>query len=371
MIKHFIAPALFLAAGFMLFISIEAPRDTEKLYLGLAVALFILSFGVFLYRFGIYVQRLIQKKEFAFNFLALLANLLGVGLSIGGGILTLFVAAISTAGTLGAWGRPLRLNKKITQASLVKGEHWSAGPLPDVSVLDPITRQALEQLWYFDAQKEHASVPAFARLIWILTSLGAPALLLKKLHYCGLQEIEHARRTLALANAYGDSEKTFAPLPAMMGETLGFSSHPWVELAKETFWDGCLIEEFNADVAQAAAEQAEDPAALQMVTMIAKEERFHAQVAWDILELCLEKEPEAVRKVLAKAMSQIPSKGAFCYSTSTLALADKANPELLRKHGRVLKEHWQPMYEKRVSAVCERIQSLIEAPCKQELSLLI
>ena len=36
-------------------------------------------------------------------------------------------------------------------------------------------RAALEALWLHDAQKEHASVPAFSRISWMLAAVGAPA----------------------------------------------------------------------------------------------------------------------------------------------------------------------------------------------------
>jgi len=275
------------------------------------------------------------------------------------GVSYLFFELMNGMGSFGAWGRPLRIRKKIAHAELAAGDQWARGPAPDCAQLDPTTRRALAELWYFDAKKEHASVPAFARLIWILTSLGASANLLEKLHYCGLQEIEHARRTLALANAYSETELSFEALPEMMNEKIGFDSNPWAKLAEENFWDGCLIEEFNADVADAAGRNASDPAASKMVRIIAKEERYHASVAWEILDLCLERDPEGVKRVLRKAIRKIPAQGTFCYSAETMALVKKSDPELLRSHGRVSPEQWQPLYEIRIEKIRARVANLI------------
>jgi hypothetical protein len=64
---------------------------------------------------------------------------------------------------------------KILHPRLRGGADWTLGARPDVSRLDRPTRAALEALWLHDAQKEHASVPAFSRVSWMLAAVGAPA----------------------------------------------------------------------------------------------------------------------------------------------------------------------------------------------------
>jgi len=311
----------------------------------------IVSFCLFCLCFVACMINLARKEKFLSSFILLI-------LSMGGGLISLLFHILEGI-HFSAWGRPLRIRNKIAHAKLVSGNTWARGPKPDCSNLDATTREVLAKLWYYDAQKEHASVPAFARLIWILTSLGAKPRLLERLHYCGLQEIEHARRTLTLANAYADAEKSFDAFPSMMGEKLGFSSkHPWAELAAETVLDGCLIEDFNADLADEALSHTEDPAALQMMKIIAKEERFHATVAWEILEYCLEQDREAVSEKLKQQIQKLPNLPVEL-NTAMRKLISESNPVELRRHGRVPEEKWNPIYLQRREKTRARIEGML------------
>jgi hypothetical protein len=123
-----------------------------------------------------------------------------VALGIGGGFLVWFIEAMGkvdwTSG--GAWGRPLRVRGRILHPKLREGSDWTRGAHPDAAGLDEATRAALEALWLHDAQKEHASVPAFARISWLLAAVGAPAELIEGAHRTALEEIDHARRCFAL-----------------------------------------------------------------------------------------------------------------------------------------------------------------------------
>lgn len=342
------------------YLGTDAPSATNEYYFIAAALLFITS-CVASYKPSLKVL----KPTFM--------SLASFVLSILMGLLSIWAVLISWGvpklggGSWGAWGRPLRLRKKITHAGFIEGKTWSRGPQPNCSSLDPITRKALAQLWYFDAKKEHASVPAFARLVWIMTALGAPAKILEKLHHCGLQEIEHTRRTLALANAYADTEMSFDALPEMLEEKMISSSDPLATLAEESLLDGCLVEEYNADVAEEALKQVEDPAVESIVKAIVREERFHAAVAWEILEWCLLKGGESVRQTLQKAMRALPEVGSFCYSEETLALYRQANPDLLRRHGRVGMDLWQPLYQRRLEILRGKIEEMLKESGKRLL----
>lgn len=116
-------------------------------------------------------------------------------------ILALFTWGLPYLGG-GAWGRPLRVRGRQLHPELRGGTDWTLGARPDPAGLDPATRRALEALWLHDAQKEHASVPAFSRISWILAALGAPAELLEGAHRAALEEIDHTRRCFALAAGY-------------------------------------------------------------------------------------------------------------------------------------------------------------------------
>ena len=79
----------------------------------------------------------------------------------------------------GAWGRPLRLRGQQRHPELRLGASWTRGAKPSTQGLDAATCAALEALWLHDAQKEHASVPAFARIAWLLSAVGAPPELMR------------------------------------------------------------------------------------------------------------------------------------------------------------------------------------------------
>jgi hypothetical protein len=106
------------------------------------------------------------------------------------------------AGLGGGWGRPLRIRGRQLHPELREGADWTSGDRPDASDLDAATRKALAALWLHDAQKEHASVPAFSRIAWMLAAVGAPAELMAWSHKAALEEIEHAQKCFALAAGY-------------------------------------------------------------------------------------------------------------------------------------------------------------------------
>lgn len=89
------------------------------------------------------------------------------------------VLPFALVGAGGSWGRPLRIKGRQVHPNLTVGADWTQGLRPDPTGLDEPTRAALEALWLHDAQKEHASVPAFARVSWLLAAVGAPAELLE------------------------------------------------------------------------------------------------------------------------------------------------------------------------------------------------
>src|SRR5262249_34788491 len=153
--------------------------------------------------------------------------------------------------------------------------------------LDEPTRRALEALWLHDAQKEHASVPAFARISWLLAAVGAPADLAEGAHRAALEEIDHTRRCFALAAGYAGRSHSVEPMPDLLLDGLALRGDPRVVLARESLADGCQLEDFNADVAAACAVVCEEPATGAVLDRIAVEERSHADFSWALLRWLL------------------------------------------------------------------------------------
>jgi hypothetical protein len=279
------------------------------------------------------------------------------------GAIALFGALISTligaGGPIAPWGRPLRIRGKMVHPDLRPGEAWAAGPAPDVDDLSPATREALATLWHHDAQKEHASVPAFSRVAWLLAGLGAPAELLEETHRAGIQEIDHARRCFALAAGYAGAPLTVEPIPELLRAPLGVGRDPLLAVALESLRDGCLVEDFNADVAAVAAASASDPAAKELAEIIARDEREHAALAWSIVAWCLEVGDAGLRRAVLKAAENLPARGPKAYADDEAALVCAADPAAMIAHGRVPAEQWPLIYARRRQLTCERLRSLV------------
>lgn len=288
----------------------------------------------------------------------------GAGLAVAGLAGSVMTLAAALSGGLGVapWGRPLRLRGALVEADLVPGTGWAAGPAPTCAGLSDATRLALATLWHHDAQKEHSSVPAFGRLAWVLTGLGAPAELLAGCHRAALEEIEHARRCFALAGGYAGAPQTAAPVPEILRAGMAVEGDPLRTVALETLRDGCLIEDFNADVAERAAAAASDPAARELAEIIARDERSHADLAWQILAWCVHIGGDPLRRAIAAEAAALPSAGPRAYAEDEAPLVAAADPAAMIAHARVPADQWAPIYARRLALTRARAQALCEAP---------
>jgi len=275
----------------------------------------------------------------------------------------LFVAAVSllSFAAIAPWGRPLRIRGKMVHPSLAPGGEWAAGDKPNCEGLSPASREALATLWHHDAQKEHASVPAFSRLAWLLAGLGAPAELLEHTHRAGMQEIDHARRCFALAGGYAGKNLTVQPMPEILQAPLGVGRDPLLAVALESLRDGCLVEDFNADVARVAAEHARDPAAKKLAEIIARDEREHADLAWQVVEWCIAVGGPRLKRALAAATEKLPITGPRAYAQEDGPLVATASPQALVDHGRVPADQWAAIYDRRRARTCARMAELLRA----------
>lgn len=266
------------------------------------------------------------------------------------------------SGLGGAWGRPLRIRGRQLHPSLRAGSDWTAGERPSPAGLDLPTRRALEALWLHDAQKEHASVPAFARISWLLAAVGAPAELLAWAHRAGLEEIEHTRLCFALAAGYGGRSHTVEPMPELLLGGLDLRGDPRAVLATESLADGCQLEDFNADVAGECARVCEEPATRAVLEQIAREERSHAEFSWALVGWLLERDRRHVEEPLRRALA-----GLAAYPRPTAVSGDKlrlvaaADPDALRRHGRLPDERWAALWDARLRETTRRIDALLAA----------
>ena len=260
----------------------------------------------------------------------------------------------------GGWGRPLRVRGRQRHPELCAGSDWSCGELPLADDLAPATRRALEALWLHDAQKEHASVPAFARVSWLLAAVGAPPELLIDCQRAVLEEIDHARRCFALAQGYGGRVHSVLPMPELAHDGVRGTKEPLWALASESLGDGCLLEEFNADVAAACAEVCEEPTTRALLRQIAREERSHAEFSWRVFAWVVERAGADLRERLHDAVTALPRyrrPTAASWRLKPLVAAADAG-ELLR-HGRLPDERWQELWQQRLHATMARAAAAI------------
>jgi hypothetical protein len=285
------------------------------------------------------------------------AVLLALGAPIGW---LLGSVAIALDGMGGAWGRPLRIRGRQLHPELREGSDWTRGAQPNPEHLDTHTRATLEALWLHDAQKEHASVPAFSRISWLLAAVGAPAELLEWSHRAALEEIEHTRLCFALAAGYGGRSHSVEPMPELLlGMEAG--SAPLVTLALESLGDGCQLEDFNADVAAACARVCREPVTRAVLERIAEEERSHAEFSWALLGWLLERDADRVRPAIENALERL-----HAYPRPTAVPRDKlvlvalADADALLAHGRLSDARWGELWEQRLRLTNARVRSLLD-----------
>jgi hypothetical protein len=307
------------------------------------------------------------------QFFAGIVGMFRRGSRLAGAMSTLTAPIIWAAGMIpligfgAGWGRPLRIRGRQLHPELRRGSDWTAGDRPDASKLSDASRQALAALWLHDAQKEHASVPAFSRISWLLAAVGAPAELVAWSHRAALEEIEHAQKCFALAAGYGGQSWTVEPMPDLLLGGLDARENPLVLLASESIGDGCQLEDFNADVAAACATVCEEPATRAVLEQIAREERSHAEFSWAVLAWTMERDPARVGRVVADRLANIGAiRRPTAVSWNKLRLVAAADPGELLRHGRIPDERWGELWHLRLDATRRRLERMLGA-CPVEL----
>lgn len=142
----------------------------------------------------------------------------------------------------------------------------SPEPIPGATVLGDYFARAA----YFEA----ASVAAFARLGRQLEAHGAPERLVDACHRARLAELDHARHMSRLARRHG------ARPPSPRAQPMGARS--LVDLALENIVEGFVRETYGAVVAEYRARAAGDPEIREVMNDVARDERRHAELAFDI-----------------------------------------------------------------------------------------
>jgi hypothetical protein len=133
-----------------------------------------------------------------------------------------------------------------------------------------------------------------------LMAIGAPPELIEACHRAALDEIRHARLCFAMARRHLGREIDPGPLP--MPSPRGANI---VDVARNTFLEGCVGETISALVAAREAAETDDAIARDVLLALAHDEEGHAALAYKTIAHCIAAGGSAVVEALA-AMTSAP-----------------------------------------------------------------
>ena len=197
-------------------------------------------------------------------------------------------------------GRPYTTEGITYVSGAEERADWCGPQQPAVLGLRPSERVELADAWLADGLAEHASIPAFGRVAVELAAHGAPPELLARCAEAMADEVRHAQACFALASAYAGRPRGPGPVAAPPRPVPSL-----VELAVETFREGCVGESLAAGRAAVQLAQASDPAVRAVLAMIVDDETRHAELAWEILRWAVEVGGAEVRQALADAAREL------------------------------------------------------------------
>ena len=196
---------------------------------------------------------------------------------------TMFVFA---AVSMGSPGRPFRRGRRKILAEFAPGTGWA--PAPSEALVVPEDRRAAVLAFFrHAAQEEHAAVAAFAESAKTLLAEGAPASLVSDTFVAAQDEVRHATIAVGLLRDLEGTEIVPAPCPDFAGSSRAFppfgARNLRHEIAEASWYDGCISEGLSALLFDFLAEASAPWAPRATFAAIAKDERRHADLAWEVL----------------------------------------------------------------------------------------
>lgn len=191
-------------------------------------------------------------------------------------------------------GRPFLVGDAIRTAPTVERSDWRSR----TKTVEPDA--AIAHYWVRDAQMEHASVAAFARLTLQLLQHGAPPDLIADSQAASIDEVKHARDCFALASAYAGHDLGPDALPSGDVE-LDVSLE---ELARLTFEEGCIGETVASMLARAQLELCEFAEPSRVLAQIVEDEARHSVFAWRVVRWAIEVGGDTVRQTIAETAAR-------------------------------------------------------------------
>jgi hypothetical protein len=193
-------------------------------------------------------------------------------------------------------GRPLVVEGIAVTSPTLDREGWRSATASNVTDLPPWIREELALRWARDAALEHASVASFARFVLDLLSVSAPADLVSAAGAAMRDEIQHAELCYSMASRHAGRALGPGPLP-LAGVALGGTL---VDVALRALVEGAIGETVAAIVAARTLGVTTDPEARAALTVIARDEATHAELAFRFLAWAARE--EEVRRALHRAL---------------------------------------------------------------------
>jgi hypothetical protein len=169
-------------------------------------------------------------------------------------------------------------------------------------------RHAVGAAWRENAQTEHASIAAFAKLTLQLIALGAPSRLVEAAQRDGADETRHARLCFVLANSIDGLALGPGPFPAAARSARLVGGRTWAlcALAIDSLVDGALYEGVSARVMSGLAPACDDAKVRAVLERLASDEARHAEHGWEVVEWCVAEGGRPVMAALCGALAVLP-----------------------------------------------------------------
>ncbi len=253
-------------------------------------------------------------------------------------------------------GRVLRVRGRKTLGPTRRGRGWIEDAIDlDTTSLSDWERAVLGKVWLVSAQMEHASVAAFSKVSLYLTAFGANADLLMRCHQAAADEVKHATRCFALAEAFSGVPHEVGPINEL--QTTPAATMDLTRFAVGSLIDGYFAEAVAADVARTGAARAIAPAVKDALNLIAADEDRHAKLGLDIVSFCLAQGGEPVRAAVAERLSRLSDEQSA--SLPNLPIVDDGK---LAKWGLIDQDTLAVIVNARLDEVRATVAPLVEPP---------
>lgn len=226
-------------------------------------------------------------------------------------------------------GRPFLVDGSPRQAGVESRSDWACAPrAPELNALDSNARGVLAAHWTELGLMEHASVAAFARFVLELMAAGGPSDLVSSAQRALGDEIEHARLCFGLASAYAGKPVGPGVLSAQgVLDAMGFR-----DSVVRAIHEACVGETLAAVEALEALTGTTDPAVIDVLQRVARDESAHAELGWKFLKWALTGATPELRE-LTRAELQRAIDAALAASRPEADRAEADSCPELERHG--------------------------------------